>query len=92
MTRQGKRGENMPNINKLKGKIVEKGINVSDLATVLGINKSTLYRKLKNNGENISIREAVGMINELDLSAEEANEIFFNQFVARNATNQQLRT
>ena len=77
MTRQGKRGENMPNINKLKGKIVEKGINVSDLATVLGINKSTLYRKLKNNGENISIREAVGMINELDLSAEEANEIFF---------------
>lgn len=82
----------MPNINKLKGKIVEKGINVSDLATVLGINKSTLYRKLKNNGENISIREAVGMINELDLSAEEANEIFFNQFVAPNATNQQLRT
>ena len=82
----------MPNINKLKGKIVEKGINVSDLAKALGINKSTLYRKLKNNGENISIREAVGMINELDLSAEEANEIFFNQFVARNATNQQLRT
>ena len=67
----------MPNINKLKGKIVEKGINVSDLAKALGINKSTLYRKLKNNGENISIREAVGMINELDLSAEEANEIFF---------------
>ena len=82
----------MPNINKLKGKIVEKGINVSDLAKVLGINKSTLYRKLKNNGENISIREAVGMINELDLSAEEANEIFFNQFVASNATKQQLRT
>mgnify|MGYP000982287701 FL=1 len=82
----------MPNINKLKGKIVEKGINVSDLAKVLGINKSTLYRKLKNNGENISIREAVGMINELDLSVEEANEIFFNQFVASNATKQQLRT
>lgn len=81
----------MPNINKLKGKIVEKGINVSDLAKVLGINKSTLYRKLKNNGENISIREAVGMINELDLSVEEANEIFFNQFVASNATKQQLR-
>ncbi|WP_368488475.1 helix-turn-helix domain-containing protein [Clostridium sp. BJN0013] len=82
----------MPNINKLKGKIVEKGINISDLAMSLGINKSTLYRKLKNNGENISIKEAVGIIDRLDLSVEEANAIFFNQFVARNATNNKLKT
>lgn len=82
----------MPNINKLKGKIVEKGINISDLAMSLGINKSTLYRKLKNNGENISIKEAVGIIDKLDLSVEEANAIFFNQFVALNATSNKLKT
>jgi len=86
------RGENMPNINKLKGKIVEKGINISDLAMSLGMNKSTLYRKLKNNGENISIKEAVGIIDKLDLSVEEANAIFFNQFVAFNATSNKLKT
>jgi DNA-binding phage protein len=81
----------MPNINKLRGKIVEKGINVSELAKTLGINKSTLYRKLKNNGEDISIKEANLIIKELNLTIEEVNAIFFSQFVAYNAKKMRIK-
>jgi len=72
----------MTNINKLKGKIVEKGTNISELAKIIGMNKSTLYRKLKNDGEEISIKEASIIIKVLNLSLEEVNAIFFSNFVA----------
>jgi len=72
----------MININKLKGKIIEKGLNTSGLAKVMGIDKSTLYRKFKNSGEDISIKEATLIVKALDLTIDEANAIFFNQFVA----------
>ena len=72
----------MVNINKLKGKIVEKGMNISKLATKIDIDKSTLYRKIKNNGDDISIKEADLIVKALDLTIDEANAIFFNQFVA----------
>lgn len=63
------------NINKLKGKIVEKGMNPESLADAIGINRSTLYRKL-NNGEKITIGEALKMKDALEMSKEEACEIF----------------
>ena len=72
----------MVNINKLKGKIVERGMNISKLATKIDIDKSTLYRKIKNNGDDISIKEANLIVEALDLTIDEANAIFFNQFVA----------
>lgn len=34
------------NINKLKGKLVEKGINIKDISKSLGISPSTFYRKI----------------------------------------------
>lgn len=74
--------EKVVNINKLKGKIVERGINVSDLAKLIGIDKATLYRKINANGEAITIREADMISKELKLSREEVNDIFFSQFVA----------
>ena len=64
------------NIPKLKGKIVEKGINVETLAGKLGINRSTLYRKL-DASEKFTIGEANKIKAELDLTNEEATEIFF---------------
>ena len=63
------------NINKLKGKIVEKGMNIESLADAIGINRSSLYRKL-NNGEKITIGEAIQMKKALEMSNEEACEIF----------------
>ena len=63
------------NINKLKGKIVEREMNVETLADKIGVNRATLYRKLAN-AENITIGEALKMKAALDMSNEEATEIF----------------
>ena len=63
------------NINKLKGKIVEKDMNVEKLADIIGIDRSSLYRKL-NNAEKITIGEAVKMKDALEMNDAEAYEIF----------------
>lgn len=63
------------NINKLKAKIVERGINVEILAKEIGSDRSTLYRKL-NNFEKITIGDARKIKNALDISNEDAYEIF----------------
>lgn len=78
-----KRGEKeVVNVNKLKGKIVECGLNISILADKIGIDKATLYRKISENGDPITIREADRISEELKLSKEEVNDIFFSQYVA----------
>ncbi|GAA0230308.1 hypothetical protein GCM10008921_13660 [Metaclostridioides mangenotii] len=71
----------MVNVDKLRGKIVEKKLNITCLARKIGINKSTLYRKLKTNGEELSIKEAHTIAKELNLSLEELNSIFFSDFI-----------
>lgn len=63
------------NINKLKAKIVERGMNVETLASLVDIDRSSMYRKL-NNFEKITIGEARKITKALDLSGEEATEIF----------------
>jgi len=63
------------NINKLRGKIVERGMNVEALATCIGIDRSSLYRKL-NDAEKITIGEAAKMKDALEMSDDEAYEIF----------------
>ena len=70
------------NINKLKGKVVENGLNIQRLAERIGMDKSTFYRKLNQNGETFSIKEANLISNELELTPEEAASIFFTESVA----------
>lgn len=65
------------NINKLRGKMVEKGINVERLAELIGVDRSSMYRKF-NNFEKVTIGEAVKIQTVLDLSGEEATEIFLS--------------
>lgn len=72
----------MVNVNKLKGKIVENGLTIEKLANSIGLDKSTLYRKLNNQGETFTIREANLICKELKLSGQEATVIFFSQYVA----------
>ncbi|AAL96795.1 helix-turn-helix domain-containing protein [Clostridium perfringens] len=72
----------MVNLNKLKLKIFENGMNVSQLAEKIGMDRSTLYRKFQKNGDNISIKEANLMVETLHLTVEEANAIFFSNYVA----------
>jgi plasmid maintenance system antidote protein VapI len=60
---------------KLKGKIVESGMNVETLAERIGVDRSSLYRKL-NNFEKITIGEASKMKVALGLTDDEAVNIF----------------
>ena len=70
------------NVPMLKGKLVEKGINVETLARELGIDRATLYRKLSDNGDDLTIWEANKTVAYLGLSVDEANKIFFADTVA----------
>ena len=71
----------MVNTKKLKGKIIEKGSSIGILAEQIGINRSTLYRKLKGQCP-LTINDADLIAMSLNLSSKEAHEIFFSQFVA----------
>lgn len=73
--------------NKLKGKMAENQINVAELAEKLGIDKSTLYRKIGNQGENLSIGEVNKIVKILGLNKEESLAIFFKNSVAPDAKN-----
>ena len=65
------------NIQMLKGKIVERGLNVNTVASKIGIDRSCLYRKLRG-GDKITIGEAAKIKEALNLTEEEAMAIFFN--------------
>lgn len=62
----------------LVDKILEKGIDLSKLARLLGIDKTTLYRKMTNY-ESFTIREAEILKDVLDLTNMEALEIFLDR-------------
>lgn len=71
----------MCDIAKLKGKIVEKGFNQSQLAKTIDMDRTTLNRKMKT-GEEFSIKEAEKIAIALELSGKEAMHIFFDSIVA----------
>ena len=72
----------MVNIKKLKGKIVEKGMTVAQLAGAMKIDPATLYRRLNNKGESFTIGEVNRIVAALSLTTEEATNIFFDTEVA----------
>lgn len=72
----------MVNVNKLRGRMVEQEVNADKMAELLGINRSTFYRKLENNGELFTIREVQLMSKVLKLNLADVNSIFFAEDVA----------
>lgn len=77
----------MVNVNKLKGKIVERELTVEKLADKIGISRSTMYRKLHQGGATLTIKEVNSICDVLGLNHREATEIFFGPRVASDATN-----
>ncbi len=73
---------NCVNVNKLKGKIVEHGFSVTDLAAKLDMDRATLYRKMSDGGKNMTVRDANRIVEVLGLSADDAMAIFFGHVVA----------
>ena len=72
----------MVNVLLLKGKVIEKGFTLEKIAEKIGIDRSTLSRKLSNSGEDFTIKQADSIVNILKLTPNEATAIFFSQFVA----------
>lgn len=72
----------MIDVDKLKGKIIEKKLNIETLAQKVGINKATFYRRLDAGGEDFTVKEIYLIATELKLSRMEVNNIFFKTFVA----------
>lgn len=72
----------MVDVLKLKAKIVEKGFTVVSLANAIGIDKTTLYRRFSDNGKSFTIGEIEQIVLALELTEQEAREIFFIQNVA----------
>ena len=70
------------NVNKLRAKMVENGINAESMSKKIGIDRSTIYRKLSADGQTFTIGEADVISKELNLNRSEVNNIFFSQFVA----------
>lgn len=70
------------NANKLKGKIIEKGLNVAKVAEIIGIHKSSFYRKL-NGFDVFTVTEAAKLKDVLDLTNLEALDIFLTRTYRR---------
>ena len=65
------------NVDKLHGKIRELKTSVVEVAAKMGIDKSTLYRKLAKNGAGLTVKDAQQLVHILQLSDDEALLIFF---------------
>ena len=76
----------MVNISKLRGRIVERGFTVEELAKETKIERSKLYRRLLGNGKDFTIEEASAISKALKLNGKDVNEIFFCKNNRINAT------
>lgn len=76
----------MVNINMLRGKIVEDGLSVADVANAIGVSTASMYRKITNCGETMLVKEAYEIGRLLQLTAEEMKSIFFANIVSKNET------
>lgn len=73
----------MVRTNKLRAKIVEKGMTIEAVADRLKLNRSTLYRKLQDtSGKSFTVNEVRNLAQILDLSAADITAIFFSEDVA----------
>ena len=82
-------------ILKLRGKMVERAMNVESLAEKIGVDRATLYRKL-GAGNKITIGEAqkikaalLGSENNLRLANDKADELTIRKLTYGNPTMQE---
>lgn len=62
-------------VNKLKGKIIERGMNVTEVAKAMGFTGVNLYKKLRK-PDTIKVVEMLKIKEILNLTTEEMIEIF----------------
>ena len=69
----------MLDILKLKGKIAENNLNITLLAKEIRMNRDTLYRRIANSGENITLKDIKNISEDLKLNRDDIMEIFMNK-------------
>lgn len=65
-------------VARLRGKIAEKGMTQEKLAHALGMDKSTLSRKMKSEALDFSVGEMHRIVEILEINRTEACEIFLS--------------
>jgi plasmid maintenance system antidote protein VapI len=69
------------NINLLKAQILLNGRKIKDIANVLNISKSSIYRKI-NGKSDFTRREICKLISYLEIESKRAMMIFFDEIVS----------
>lgn len=64
------------NMDILRGKMAELHISNEDMATEIGVDASTFYRKMKTEGMNFTVGQMHKIVDVLRLTKEEAVSIF----------------
>nr|UVY12578.1 MAG: Protein of unknown function (DUF739) [Bacteriophage sp.] len=72
-----KKEVNKLNVRKLRAKMIENNFSVEALSNIIGVSKSTFYRKLSEKGENFTIGEANAIARALNFTAMDFSAIFF---------------
>ncbi|WP_338209358.1 helix-turn-helix transcriptional regulator [Lactiplantibacillus paraxiangfangensis] len=70
------------NMDRLRGLLVERHVTQDELAVALGINRSTLYRKISEGGKRFTADEIFKMKDFIPLSDQEVIDIFLTKKVA----------
>ena len=65
------------NMNLLRGKLKERGVAQQELASKIGMDSSTLSRKLASDGLKFTVGEMHEIAATLNLTANECKSIFF---------------
>jgi hypothetical protein len=66
-------------MQKLRGKIVEAGTTQEAVADLIGVDRSTFYRKVKSDGAAFTVGEVHKIVTAIPLTQEEAIEIFLSE-------------
>lgn len=72
----------MVDVLKLKAKVLEKGYTIASLADEMKIDRTTLYRRIADEGKSFTIGELDKIVTILSLTEEEVKCIFFVSKVA----------
>jgi len=75
----------MTNYAKLRGMMVERGMEVSRLASILGISRQAMSDKI-NGRSKISLLDAQKISEALNMTKDERDIIFFSELVKSEAT------
>lgn len=72
----------MVDVLRLKAKVLEKGFTIASLADAMQIDRTTLYRRIADEGKSFTIGELDKIVTTLSLTEEEVKCIFFVSKVA----------